>query len=64
MRGDWLASQSGGEMMSNNIDNGKNNNNNNHNCINIPRGGLEWLIFVEEEKPKNSEKNFRSKDKN
>ena len=59
MRGDWLASQSRGELMSNNIDNGKNNNNNN-----IPRGGLEWLIFVEEEKPKNSEKNFRSKDKN
>ena len=64
MRGDWLASQSGGELMCNNIDNGKNNNNNHNNCINIPRGGLECLVFVEEGKPKNSEKNFRGKNKN
>ena len=68
MQGDWLASQSGEELIHNNINNGKNNtNNNNHNHnndIDIPRGGLECLVSGKEGKPKNSKKNPQSKDKN
>ena len=73
MQGDCPVSHSGGELVHNNENKSKNktsNNNNNNNSnndnndIDIPRGGLECLVFVKEGKPKNSEKNPQSKDKN
>ena len=75
MQGDYLVSQSGGELVhndenkiknktSNNNNNNNNNSNNDNNDIDIPRDGLECLVFVKKGKPKNSEKNPQSKDKN
>ena len=73
MQGDCLVSQSGGELVHNNENKSKNktsNNNNNNksnndnNDIDIPRDGLECLVFVKKGKPKNSEENPQSKDKN
>ena len=74
MQRDCLVSQSGRELVHNDENKSKNktsnNNNNNNNSnsdnndIDIPRGGLECLVFVKEGKPKNSEKNPQSKDKN
>ena len=46
------------------VNNNTNNYNNDNNDIDIPWGGLEWLVLVEEGKPKNSGKNPRRKDKN
>ena len=72
MQGDCLVSQSGGELVHNNENKSKNktsNNNNNksnndNNDIDIPRDGLECLVFVKKGKSKNSEENPQSKDKN
>ena len=73
MQGDCLVSQSGGELVHNNENKSKNktsNNNNNNksnndnNDIDIPRNGLECLVFVKKGKSKNSEENPQSKDKN
>ena len=73
MQGDCLVSQSGGELIHNNENKSKNktsNNNNNNksnndnNDIDIPRDGLECLVFVKKGKSKNSEENPQSKDKN
>ena len=75
MQRDCLVSQSGRELVhndenksknktSNNNNNNNNNSNSDNNDIDIPRGGLECLVFVKEGKPKNSEKNPQSKDKN
>ena len=77
MQGDCLVSQSGRELVHNNenksknkTSNNNNNNNNNNNSnndnndIDIPRDGLECLVFVKKEKSKNSEENPQSKDKN
>ena len=58
MQGDCLVSQSGGELVhnnenksknktSNNNNNNNNNSNNDNNDIDIPRGGLECLVFCE-----------------
>ena len=76
MQRDCLVSQSGRELVhndenksknktsNNNNNNNNNNSNSDNNDIDIPRGGLECLVFVKEGKPKNSEKNPQSKDKN
>ena len=77
MQGDCLVSQSGGELVhndenksknktsnNNNNNNNNNNSNNDNNDIDIPRDGLECLVFVKKEKSKNSEENPQSKDKN
>ena len=65
MQGDCLVSQSGGELVHNNENKSKNKtSNNSNNDIDIPRDGLECLVFVKEGKPKNSKKNPQSKDKN
>ena len=73
MQGGCLVSQSGGELVHNNENKSKNktsNNNNNNksnndnNDIDIPRDGLECLVFVKKGKSKNSEENPQSKDKN
>ena len=77
MQGDCPVSHSGGELVHNNenksknkTSNNNNNNNNNNNSnndnndIDIPRDGLECLVFVKKEKSKNSEENPQSKDKN
>ena len=72
MQGDCLVSQSGGELVHNNenksknktSNNNNNNSNNDNNDIDIPRDGLECLVFVKKGKSKNSEENPQSKDKN
>ena len=76
MQGDCLVSQSGRELVhnnenksknktsNNNNNNNNNNSNNDNNDIDIPRDGLECLVFVKKGKPKNSEENPQSKDKN